>query len=40
MIGEKSDPTIEDIDRYRCLNCGTVVEFGIKRTEPVLESKR
>ncbi len=25
LIGEKSDPSLNDYDRFRCLNCGAVV---------------
>jgi transposase-like protein len=28
MTGEKSKPAMQDIDRYRCPTCGTVIEFG------------
>ena len=27
MIGERSSPESADFDRYRCLNCGVVMEF-------------
>jgi len=33
MIGELSSPESADLDRYRCLNCGVVMEFyGIAST--------
>jgi hypothetical protein len=33
MVGEKRDPASKHFDLYRCLNCGSIIEYGDKAAD-------